>query len=204
MADQTENSKLWQPRSVEETQKLYADWAESYEADVTRLNYAGPARIAAVLVEHMGDKSLPILDFGCGTGLSGQALHASGFTTIDGTDIAPEMLAQATAKGIYRRTWPGTVGEVDAAPGDYAAITATGVISLGAAPPGMLLTLLDALAPGGLLAFTYNDPTLDDPAYTTALDDLLAAGTATLLFREHGPHLSEKVTGSDVILLRKR
>ena len=85
-------------------------------------------------------------------------------------------------------------------PGDYAAIVATGVISLGAAPPEMLGVLLEALAPGGLLAFSFNDPTLASVDYPAALEAALAT-QAELLFREHGPHLSEKVTGSDVIVL---
>ncbi|MEM6727279.1 MAG: methyltransferase domain-containing protein [Pseudomonadota bacterium] len=203
MTDQSEKSALWTPRSVEDTQALYADWAETYEADVTRMAYATPTRIAAALAAHLPDRDAPILDFGCGTGLSGAALAEAGYTTIDGTDISPEMLEQARSKGAYRKLWLGTPGEVGAKPGDYAAITATGVVSLGAAPPDMLGALLDALAPGGLLAFSYNDPTLADPAYVAALDKALS-DAATLLFRAHGPHLSEKVTGSDVIVLQRQ
>lgn len=203
MTDQSEKPALWTPRSVEDTRALYADWAETYEADVTRMAYATPTRIAAALAAHLPDRDAPILDFGCGTGLSGAALAEAGYTTIDGTDISPEMLEQARGKGAYRKLWLGTPGEVGANPGVYAAITATGVVSLGAAPPDMLHILLDALAPGGLLAFSYNDPTLADPAYVAALDAALE-GAATLLFREHGPHLSEKVTGSDVIVLQRQ
>ena len=79
----------------EDSQKLYADWADTYEADVAAYGYATPARIARALAPHLPDTSAPILDFGCGTGLSGQALAAAGFTTIDGTDISAEMRAQA-------------------------------------------------------------------------------------------------------------
>ena len=203
MADQTKQEKLWTHRSVEETKEIYADWADSYEADVTRMNYATPARLAAALAQFSDDQSAPVLDFGCGTGLSGVALFEAGFICIDGTDISAEMLAQAHGKNVYRDVWEGTPGEVRAAPGDYAAITATGVVSLGAAPPEMLGTLLDALTPGGLLAFSYNNPTLADAEYMAALDDLITSDRAELLFREHGPHLSEKVTGSDVIVLKR-
>ncbi|MEM9349259.1 MAG: class I SAM-dependent methyltransferase [Pseudomonadota bacterium] len=203
MADQTEKPQLWTRRSVAETQKLYADWAGSYEKDVTRMHYATPARIASALVEFSADLSAPVLDFGCGTGLSGLALAEAGFTVVDGIDISMEMLEQAKAKPAYRSVWIGAPGEVKAKPGDYAAITATGVVSLGAAPPEMLGTLLDALAPGGLLAFSYNDPTLADPGYMAAYEALLNDGHAEQLFRQHGPHLSEKVMGSDVIILKR-
>lgn len=203
MVDQTKQDRLWTHRTVEETQQIYADWADSYEADVTRMNYATPTRLAQALAKFTDDRSEPVLDFGCGTGLSGAALAAAGFSSIDGTDISPEMLAQAYDKGVYRALWEGTPGEVRARPGDYGAITAIGVVSLGAAPPEMLGVLLDTLAMGSLLAFSYNDPTLMDASYTDALDALISSNRCELLFREHGPHLSEKVTGSDVIVLKR-
>ncbi|MEM9853990.1 MAG: methyltransferase domain-containing protein [Pseudomonadota bacterium] len=204
MADKSTQPQLWTHRSVADTKALYADWAPSYEADVTRMRYATPTRLAAALARFTPDKTVPILDFGCGTGLSGEALEAAGFEAIDGTDISPEMLEQARAKGCYRALWLGTPGEAGARAGSYGAITATGVISLGAAPPEMLDTLLEALAPGGRLAFSYNDPTLADARFMAALDGALTSGKARQLFREHGPHLSEKVTGSDVIVLERR
>ena len=197
------DTKLWVPRSVEDTKRIYADWALGYDADMDRMAYATPDRVAGALRAIMPDRALPILDFGCGTGRSGKALAAEGFLLIDGTDISPEMLAVAEGKRVYRRLWEGTPGIVDAKPGDYAAIVAIGVISLGAAPPDMLETLLKALAPGGLLAFSYNDPTLEDATYLDALEQVQTDGMAELLHRAHGPHLSEKVTGSDVIVLRR-
>lgn len=197
------DTKLWVPRSVEDTKRIYADWALRYDADMDRMAYATPGRVAGALRAQMADRGAAVLDFGCGTGRSGQALATEGFTVIDGTDISPEMLAVARGKSVYRALWEGTPGVVDVAPGTYAAIVATGVISLGAAPPDMLSVLLDALAPGGFLAFSFNDPTLQDAAYLAALDTVLADGRAEQVHRAHGPHLSEKVTGSDVIVLRR-
>jgi len=207
MTDTPFEPKLWTPRSVAETQEVYAQWAGTYEVDVTAMNYATPARVAAAVGPHV-DESAPILDFGCGTGLSGLAMAKAGYSTIDGTDISEPMLHFAHGKAhdgrpVYRQLWLGTPGEVKASPGTYGCIIATGVVSLGAAPPEMLRVLLDALAPGGILAFSYNDPTLADDSYISALDSVLAGGTARQLFREHGPHLSEKVTGSDVIVLAR-
>lgn len=208
MVDDKTIAKIWAPRSVGETRKLYADWADTYENDITAMSYATPDRIAEALLTQNPDLTQPILDFGCGTGLSGIALKKKGFTTIDGTDISPEMLAHAKDKTgpdgpLYRNLWLGTVGEIGVKPGEYGIIVATGVISLGAAPAELLAVLVDALAPGSLLAFSYNDPTLLDESYMSALNGLLSDGSATQVFREHGPHLSEKVTGSDVIVLRR-
>ena len=48
------------------------------------------------------DQSEFILDYGCGTGLSGYALQAVGFENIDGLDISQEMVRLAEKKLIYR------------------------------------------------------------------------------------------------------
>jgi len=42
------------------------------------------------------------MDLACGTGISGLALKAAGFTCIDGYDFVQAMLDRAAAKGIYR------------------------------------------------------------------------------------------------------
>ncbi|WP_375282345.1 class I SAM-dependent DNA methyltransferase [Pseudooctadecabacter sp.] len=209
MTNKSKDTDLWTPRSTKDTQKIYADWAATYEDDVTALSYATPDRVAQALIAQAPDLTVPVLDFGCGTGLSGVALRKAGFEQVDGTDISPQMLEQAAAKTfgdapLYRRTWLGQVGQIDVTPGDYTIIVATGVVSLGAAPPEMLDTLLMALAPAGLLAFSYNDPTLKNESYVNALEDILQSQKAEVLFREHGPHLSAQVTGSDVIVLRRR
>lgn len=194
---------LWTPRSVDETQKIYADWAGSYDADVTGAGYHTPARVAAALAEATEDRAMTVLDYGCGTGLSGLALRKAGFTQLHGTDISAAMLAEAEAKAVYAKTWVSHPGPPDGvSPGDYAAITATGVISLGAAPPETLTHLLACLAPGGLLAFSFNDATLEDPDYTGMLAAALT-DAAEQISESYGPHLDEKDMGSKVFVLRR-
>ena len=197
-------SGLWTQRTVEETQKIYADWAENYDADVAEWGYATPARIALALRQCGANVEKPVLDFGCGTGLSGMALKSVGFDVIDGTDISPEMLAQAAARDIYRQVWkgePGTLGHIKR--GDYAIISATGVVSLGAAPPETLDMLIDALGPGGLLAFSYNEATLADRSYTDQLDISILAPDIEMVYEENGPHLPAKNMSSTVYVLQK-
>ena len=195
--------ELWTARTVEETQALYAKWADTYDADVNGRGYRTPARLAAALTT-FAPPTAPILDFGCGTGISGAALHAAGYTTLDGTDITPEMLAKAAETGLYRKTWLSDPGELSFGRGAYPVIVAAGVVSFGAAPPETLGALVAKLATGGLLAFSYNDPTLADQSYADAIDDEVAAGRVEVAFREHGPHLDDIGMGSDVIILRAR
>lgn len=204
MSDKTPmKPQLWTDRSVEETLEVYRDWAETYDADVTGRGYHTPARIAAALAAHLAPGRGPILDFGCGTGISGAALRAAGFGPLHGTDITAEMVDLARTKALYEELWVGEPGAVPATPGTYPAIVATGVVSLGAAPPETLDELFAALGPGGLLAFSFNDPTLADPRFDAALSAHVTAGRARILSRSHGPHLDDMQMGSDVIVAER-
>lgn len=204
MTDSTSPPELWTPRGVEETLQVYKDWAANYERDVADMGYATPGRIALALRTSGAPASKPVLDFGCGTGLSGLALKAVGFDIVDGTDISPEMLAQADAKQAYRQVWqgtPGSLGHIER--GDYATIVACGVVSLGAAPPDTLDMLTGALGPAGILAFSYNGATLDDARYTDKLAAILDTGDFDVLFEENGPHLPAKGMSSTVYVLQR-
>ncbi|MGR3435543.1 MAG: class I SAM-dependent DNA methyltransferase [Shimia sp.] len=188
------------PRSADETRALYDDWAEAYDADVEGAGYATPGRIAAALVGGLREDE-PILDFGCGTGLSGRALRAAGFSVVDGCDISPEMLARAEASGAYRDLRPAEPGAIPFDPGAHRVAIAAGVISAGAAPPETLNLLVDHLPSGGLLAFSLNDPSLALGTYDAALDALVAEGRVRVVSRENGPHLPAKDMRSDVVVV---
>lgn len=188
----------------EATQDHYDRWASTYEAEVAENGYATPGRVAAALFQQMPEPGTPILDFGCGTGLSGLALRKAGFQVIDGADPSPEMLDGAREKQVYRDLIGFDI--TDPAPvkaGKYRAIAAIGVIGAGAAPPETLDMLIGALPRGGLLAFSYNDHALADPAFTGRLNDWIDSGAARLLSREYGPHLPGLDMKSDVYVIEK-
>ena len=187
-----------------QTRAHYDDWSASYDAEISRNGYATPARIAAALASVTPDKSAAILDFGCGTGMSGDALARAEFSLIDGVDLSPDMLAQARKTKTYRRL---NVIEPDAhlplKVGDYSAIVACGVIGAGGAPLATFDVLMALLPIGGLLAFSFNDHTLQDPAYEAKLQSYLRAQTAKLRHREHGEHLPGINLGAVVYVVEK-
>ncbi len=182
----------------------YQKWASSYDAEVGAHGYATPGRVAEALWSKMPEAQTPVLDYGCGTGLSGEALHAAGFQVIDGVDPTPQMLEGAEAKGIYRKLSTFDITDPDPLEeGAYKAIAAIGVISVGTAPPEVFDMLMRALPQNGLLAFSFNDHTLADKSYTVRLNDWLDMGAARLLFREYGPHLPGMDLKSDVYVVEK-
>ena len=66
------------------------------------LHYIAPSELARTLARHQATGDVPILDVGCGTGLTGCCLKAIGFSTIDGLDFSTAMLSKAQDKGVYR------------------------------------------------------------------------------------------------------
>lgn len=196
--------KVYHLDSPEETRALYDQWADSYDDEVLDNGYATPVRVARALAAQIRNMDRPILDFGCGTGLSGAALIQQGFTVIDGADLSADMLAGAREKGIYRDLWqvhPGSDLPFD--PGAYLAIVASGVIGAGAAPADTLDLLMGQLAPGGLFAFSFNDHTLTEEDYMRRLSDWAANGVAHQLFQEHGDHLPGIGLSSTVYVFEK-
>lgn len=193
---------LWVQRPVADTVAVYQDWAATYDAEVTGRGYHTPDRIAQALTRFVSLET-PILDYGCGTGLSGLALAKAGFTTLDGTDVTVEMLDRARKLSLYRRLWHAEPGIFDFETGAYPVIAAVGVISLGAAPADVLPQLVAKLAPGGILTLSFNDPTLADDSYERALTAEVQGGRVSIEFREHGRHLDDVKMGSDVMVLRR-
>ena len=195
--------RVYDLASQEETDAFYSEWAATYDQELTANGYRTPGRCAEALAQFV-PLDRPILDIGCGTGLSGSALHAAGFIDVSGQDVNGEMVQVARRLDVYRELRVVTVDDpFPFEPGTYDALAAVGVIGAGAAPPSLLTEALGALAPGGHLVFSFNDHVLDDPAYLGVLSQSLSSGTAEQLFCEHGPHIEKLGSGSNVYVLRR-
>lgn len=189
--------RAYDASTTRETRALYDGWAATYDAEVGGHGYATPARCAEALARH-APLIEPVLDIGCGTGLSGVALRARGFGAIDGADPSPEMLVHAEATGAYRAL---RVSDPDDPfePGAYRLIAAIGVIGIGAAPAALLDRAWDALPDGGLLCLSLNDHALAVPEFPARIEAL----RRHVLFEEYGPHLPGIDLMSRVYVLRK-
>lgn len=187
-----------------DTRDLYAAWAKSYDAELGDNGYATPERCAKALRSYSADLDLPVLDFGCGTGLSGLALKLQGFTLLDGVDVSANMLKGAEEKQLYRKLTliePGA--ELPHKQGAYAAITCIGVIGVGAAPVSVFDQVMQGLAKGGLTVLSLNDHALADPSFEAKIDSYVDSAQARLLFKEHGPHIPGIGLNSNVYVLEK-
>jgi predicted TPR repeat methyltransferase len=177
----------------------YDRWARTYDAELAESGYATPGRCAEALKAAGVAPSAELLDMGCGTGLSGVAFAAAGFTTIDGCDLSEGMLAEARARGLYRALYlaeemPDTT---------YDTVAAVGVIGAGAGPPELLDTCMDHLKPGGHFVFSFNDHALAVPEYPARLAAITESGAARIVFEERGDHIPAMDIKSIVYVLEK-
>lgn len=202
----TNLDRIYQASGDAEMRDAYDKWAEEYDRDVLDSGYITPARIAEALSQFVGNRNQPVMDYGCGTGLSGIALKKAGFSTIDGVDLSEKMLEAARETGAYRDL---DLVEPEAPPAsqlaDYRAITATGVISRGAAPASLYHDMVEVMQPGARLALSINDLSMDDPAYAGLVAQSVEVGKVGLLMEEHGPHLAKygKNSGSTVYVVER-
>ncbi|MEM8876527.1 MAG: methyltransferase domain-containing protein [Pseudomonadota bacterium] len=206
MADHKDHlSRVYGLDTQDATNAYYDDWAATYDAELIDAGYVTPQRCAVALARHMPDLSAAVLDVGCGTGLSGAAFAKHGFTTIDGSDVSGGMLDIARRRGVYR-----SVVHADAddpfpfKKGTYAALAAVGVVGAGAAPISVLEAMLDKLGEGGLIVFSFNDHTLADPDYLSAVERALDSGRFVLLSKEHGPHIPKTKLEATVFVMQAR
>jgi predicted TPR repeat methyltransferase len=187
-----------------DSRELYASWAATYDEEVQKNGYVTPKRIANALKDVVTDQSDFILDYGCGTGLSGYALQSVGFENIDGLDVSKEMVMLAEEKSIYKNLKvfdPST--EIPIHSNQYKIITAIGVIGAGAAPLQVFDSLFALLPQNGLFAFSFNDHTLNDPNYEQKVDNCLSSGHAIMLHKSYGDHLPKAELKSNIYILKK-
>jgi len=189
----------------ERTKQFYADWAATYDKElVDGRDYAQPARCADAFERHLAPGGEPIADLGCGTGLLGRTLSERGYTTLDGVDYSPEMLALARATGLYRRLWSADLNEaLDIPNGTYAGVAAMGVFSFGHVYADALDEMMRILRPGGVLIIGVNEVFVNEGTLTPKIDGLAAAGTAEVAESGYGDHMPESGVNGWVYVLRR-
>lgn len=180
--------------------------AEEYDRRMAEMGYQGPARAAEALAGLGADRTAPLIEFGAGTGLVGQALRVCGFTTIDGLEPSGPMLALARRKtGIYRALYACDWGaKLPVGPGAYLNAAAIGILAPGYAPAAILDAGLALLPKGGLFVFSLSDLARGNPDYVGRIREQVDTGGAEIAFREYGRFLPGAELRADIYVLRKR
>ena len=122
----------------------------------------------------------PVLDAGCGTGLSASILNALGYKDLTGLDFSPEMLNAARARGGYGTLVEAELGKaLPFETGQFAAFISTGVFTAGHAPASALHELARLLKPGGHAVFTIRTSICESGGFDVVMRTLEGAGIWT-------------------------
>ena len=118
----------------------------------------------------------PLLDAGCGTGLSGPSLKALGYHDIAGLDLSDDMLKIAGSRNAYSELKNAMLGGPLPWPdGHFRAFFSTGVFTIGHAPASGLHELVRITRKGGHAIFTVRDQVFASGGFRAVFDELAQA-----------------------------
>jgi predicted TPR repeat methyltransferase len=149
-------------------EKVFDDFASSFDAKLASLAYRAPQLVAAVLSDSgiAPSRALDILDAGCGTGLCGP-LVAPFARRLVGVDLSGRMLAQAKDKGVYDELVKGELtGYLRDRPAEFDVIVSADTLVYFGALEEFTAAAAAALRPGGQLLFTVEEASEDEAAST--------------------------------------
>ncbi len=161
--------------------KSYDDWAPTYNETLEDWDYRAPGDAARLLGATVRQDAA-ILDAGCGTGLTGTALKAAGFTgPIDGTDISQASLDEAGGHGVYRNLFQANMQDLplDIADNAYDGLICIGVLTYIPDSDGVLREFARVVSPGGTVVVSQRDDLFRERAFSETIQALVEAGIYT-------------------------
>ncbi|XP_045208679.2 uncharacterized protein LOC123560578 [Mercenaria mercenaria] len=145
-------------KSVEESQRNYEKWAETYEKDLHNVGYSAHLAVCTRMCEKFPPETRPhvrILDVGAGTGLAAKELRKQGFKHIDGLEPQGTMLDKARELDLYENYFQTFITEkpLDIPANTYDAVTGSGIYAEGGhVPCEALIEMIRLVKPGGYIA----------------------------------------------------
>ncbi|QIA21144.1 class I SAM-dependent methyltransferase [Mesorhizobium sp. AA22] len=153
--------------------EAYAAWAATYDSETASLGYLLPFLIAAWVARHVPSGEGPLLDAGCGTGLSGPSLKALGYRDIAGLDLSEDMLKIAGSRQAYSELKQATLGGPLPWPdGYFRAFFSTGVFTISHAPASGLYELVRITKKGGHAIFSVRDQVFESGGFRDVFAEL--------------------------------
>ncbi|QKC94202.1 class I SAM-dependent DNA methyltransferase [Mesorhizobium sp. NZP2298] len=157
--------------------QAYAAWAATYDSETASLGYLLPFLIIAWVARYVPPDEGPLLDAGCGTGLSGPSLKALGYRDIAGLDLSDDMLRIAGSRNAYGELKQAMLGGPLPWPdGHFRAFFSTGVFTISHAPASGLHDLVRITKKGGHAIFTVRDQVFESGGFQAVFDELERAG----------------------------
>jgi SAM-dependent methyltransferase len=160
----------------------YAQWADSYDADMVTTGYVHFPVLCGLVCRHMPRKDATILDAGVGTGALGSLLNLLGYNNLSGLDMSEAMLAKAKARKCYADLRQAVLGEhLDFVDESFDAIISTGTFTEGHAPASAFDELVRILETDGVMIFTISTIVWEEKGFKAKLDGFVRLGVLKLV-----------------------
>ena len=150
---------IYQLESKEKVLDYYIKWTQNnqYNEDMLDWNYSGPKNATEMFNKYINDKSIFIMDAGCGTGLVGEELKKIGFKNIVGVDFSQEML-DLVPKDLYQKLELADLNKsLKYQNNIFDAIICVGTFTYGHVKAHSLDEMLRVIKKDGLICFTVNE-----------------------------------------------
>jgi predicted TPR repeat methyltransferase len=165
---------VYTAQTPEALSAAYAEWAATYDSETAMLGYLLPFLITAWVARYVPAGEGPLLDAGCGTGLSGPQLEALGYRDVAGLDLSADMLKIAGSRQSYSELKQAMLGGPLPWPdGHFRAFFSTGVFTMGHAPASGLFELVRITRKGGHAIFTVRDRVFETGDFRVVFDELV-------------------------------
>jgi len=188
-----DNLDLTHSHNDEDLQVVYKEWAPAYDHDNDNLlgTVSQPLSVQ-IFQEYIKDKSLRIIDVGCGTGLVGVELEKGGFSNFDGIDISQEMIDIAKQRG-YSKLLIGSLNDsLPCENNEYDAALCVGVFTHGHVSSDRLDELIRIVKPGGIICFTVNEGVYDSYGFDSKIKNLESTNIWKILEIRKSDYMTKK------------
>ena len=188
-----DNLDLNHSHNDEDLQIVYKEWAPAYDHDNDNLlgTVSQPLSVQ-IFQEYIKDKSLRIIDVGCGTGLVGVELGKAGFSNFDGIDISQEMIDIAKQRG-YSKLFIGSLNvSLPCENNEYDSALCVGVFTHGHVGSNRLDELVRIVKPGGIICFTVNEGVYDSYGFDSKIKNLESTNIWKILEIRKSDYMTKK------------
>ena len=186
--------------------KFYDSWAKDYNDDLI-YNYGYVAHKISTLefCKLVSNKTIQIIDVGCGTGLVGKELKKLGYNYIDGYDISSKMLERARKTGAYQDLIELDLKEqIDSKFKTYDALISVGCFGYGSLNRSSLLNLIKLVNSDGIILIFMNAQPFTSKNYHEYITCLDKQGLWKIIsISEHNYMNKLKRPGKLIIAIKK-
>jgi 2-polyprenyl-3-methyl-5-hydroxy-6-metoxy-1,4-benzoquinol methylase len=201
--------QVYNTTNPDDLKRIYDEWAETFTDDVLdpAQGYVAPTYVAeAVLATHGSMENSKILDAGCGTGLSGLALHKAGAKTIDGIDLSEGMLKVARKLGIYADLAPADMSKpIEKPDGTYDVVTCVGTLTHGHVGPRPALEEMARITrKSGVVVSTILDDIWEEHGFKAEVDRLVNEDLVEVVSNESKDYRPGAKVTAKILVLRKK